>query len=421
MIAVLSAALLQMDPVVEVGRLSDVGMNTLNEFKMEMTSTLTGKNGLVAPPQKYRIFVQRPDRAQVQILDPTGALKKEVLITPTEETVADYLAFQNARKPRAAKVGLKDAAVLRLPVLDPFVLAMLEKEGWTEYVEESFNKVKGWRAQYLGGAWRLATEQKSGRIRLTFASPNMLPIGMEIGKGSEALRWKTEISPLPSNHRFKIRAGTRSVPSISVPPPPRPMDAETQRIVERVWAYYDRPRLMAIRIKETGSEPYTLFTDGFSVRQTQGNVSWVWSKGKAQVEANGRVFSGPAGREGLTNAAGNAGLRLDPTFGPMAFGDNPFRRFLSSAEVEIEGKIPTDEGQVVLLKASTREVIVTMGVKESDGRVLSVASLPLTGGATLSNQRSFEYLDPSLAGPSAFKLKGGKALSLAQIPQATAQ
>lgn len=396
MIASILLETIELSPVQEVASRSLAAMERLDRFSMVISSSAKGST------QKFRLFVDRDSSAQVQALRPDGSVGREVIVTPEWEYLSDYDLMQTARFKRDKTATLQEAAILRFASVDPLVYTPLVKTGWRRYLDENLVKAGRWRAEFSGGQWRLKASAAGGDIEVGYRAGDLMPVRLSIGSTGGRWLWGFQPGALPKNHSFAPRSGTRMVREISVPALPARVEGEAVPVIQRMFRAYDVPRTWSAAITDEFGETVKVVVTPTLIRQEEKDGSWSYDGKTLKVKQKGVLHSGPVVGGKLRESLAKFRLRLDPAFGPLYFGQNPFRQMLSNFDVAKDGSIDLPGGKAALITVNAPDFLLNLTVRERDGVVLSSASLPKGMGMTVSSRREFRYN----AGPPASPLPG---------------
>lgn len=404
----LALALAQTDPVKEVFARSVRSMDGRQVFSTtySLETTLLGKKRQSA----YYVQARRPAQAFIARLDSKGQPLNGVAVNASGRVVTKMEVRQHMLLPAASWKMASSELMSQIPELDGFVLAGCGPDGWAGYLEQNFTKHKGWKARFEEDHWKFVLQAPSGQVTLLLRSGDFLPVEMRLtGKDSQAV-WKLVHKTTLNEALFKAPSDTRRVARFENFAPPKSLDAASKPLVTRLFKNFDVVKSLAVET-EAGGTSARLYARGNRVRQTAGGVDWTYDGATLTIQAGGKVKKHKANGSQMLELVAEAGGRLDPIWSDLLSGANPFRRLLSGAEVKHKASIDSREGRVALLEVKSEEEIMTLAIRERDGRLVSLSRIPRHEraiGMSVSSTRKFTYLDEAiLAQDASFKVGNG--------------
>ncbi len=401
----LALAFGQLDPVKEI---FDRSVRSMDGRKVFSTTYLL-ETGLAGKPRRSTFYVQarRPAQAYVSKLDSGGRTLNSVAINASGRVVTKMEVRQHVLLPAASWNAASSEVMEQVPELDGFVLAGCAPDGWAGYVSQNFSVHKGWKAKFRDGQWIFVLQAPSGQVTLRFRSGDFLPVEMRLA-GKDALAvWKLSHKDSLDEALFKAPSGTRRVARFENFAPPKSLDAASKPLIAKLFKSFDLVRSLAVET-EAGGTSSRLYAKGSRVRQTSRGVDWSYDGANLTIKSGGRVAKHKANGAKMLELVAEAGGRLDPLWSDLLSGANPFRRLLSGAVIKHKASISSPEGQLSLLEVNTADEIMTLAIRERDGRLVSLSRIPRSEtsiGLSVSSTRKFTYLDEDiLAQDSSFKV-----------------
>lgn len=404
----LALAFGQVDPVKEVFARSVQSMDGRQVFSTAyaLETTLQGRKRQTA----FYVQARRPAQAYIAKLDSKGRTVNGVAVNASGRVVTKMEVRQHVLLPAASWKTAAADLMTQIPEMDGFVLAGCAPDGWGGYLAQNFDKHKGWKAAFDGNGWTLLLKGPSGTVTLRLRSGDFLPVEMRLaGTDSQAV-WRLTHGATVKEPLFKAPSDTRRVARFENFPPPKSLDAASKPLIDRLFKEFDVVRTLAVET-EAGGSSARLYAKGSRVRQIGGGVDWSYDGSNLTIQSRGKIKKHKANGSKMLELVAEAGGRLDPIWSDLLSGANPFRRLLSGAEVKHKASIDSQEGRVALLEVKSEEEIMTLAIRERDGRLVSLSRIPRserTLGVSVSSTRKFTYLDEAiLAKDSSFIVGNG--------------
>lgn len=406
----LALAFGQLDPAKEVfiRSISSMDERTVFATTYRLETLQKGKT------KKSAFFVQgrRPTQSYIASLDAQGQRLNSVAINLSGRIVTKMEVRQHVNLPAVKWDEASAQLMSQVPGLDAFVIAGCAPEGWASYVSETLAKGKGWKARFDGGVWNLLLQAPSGQLTLKCRSGDFLPVELRMAGEDTLAIWRLEHKASVDDSLFEEPKATRLVERFHNFPPPRSVDPLSKPLVDKLFKSFDVVRSLAIET-EAGGTTTRLYAKGSRIRQTGGGVDWSYDGKNLKIKAGGRISNHKANGSQMQELVAVAGGRLDPLWTDLLMGANPIRRLLSAADIRHRGSIPTPQGKVALLQVTAELEKLTLAIRESDGKLVSLSRIPRSDrnpGIAVSSTKNFHYLDEGvLAKDSAFRIGEGGA------------
>jgi hypothetical protein len=406
----LALAFGQLDPAKEVFIRSISSMDERKVFATtyRLETLQKGKT------KKSAYFVQgrRPTQSYIASLDGQGQRLNSVAINLSGRIVTKMEVRQHVNMPAVKWDEASAQLMSQVPGLDAFVVAGCAPEGWASYVSETLAKGKGWKARFGDGVWTLLLQAPAGQLTLKCRAGDFLPVELRMAGEDNLAVWRLDHKASVDDSLFGEPKATRLVQRFHNFPPPRSLDPLSKPLVERLFKSFDVVRTLAIET-EAGGTTTRLYARGNRIRQTGGGVDWSYDGKNLRIKAGGKISNHKADGSQMQELVAVAGGRLDPLWTDLLMGANPIRRLLSAADVRHKGSISTPQGSVALLQVTAELEKLTLAIRESDGKLVSLSRIPRSDrnpGLAVSSTKNFHYLDEAiLAKDSAFRIGEGGA------------
>lgn len=389
------------NPTDEVFKQSIASMNGRQVFTTRYTQTTTSPRG--NSQAVYLVQARRPDQAFVASLDSQGKVLNSVAFGAGGRIVSKSEVAQHVKM---APITWDDAVpqlVEQIPGLDLFVISGLAPKGWDGYTKDILAQGKGWKPKFVDGQWKLTLASPNGQLTLSFRSGDFLPVEMRLAGGGTLNVWKMDHSSKVDDSLFQAPKQSRLVARFQNFSPPRSYDPLAKPLVEKLFKNFDLTKTLAIET-EAGGNRTRVLARGSYIRQTQEDVDWSYDGRTVTINTGGKVRRHQAKTDEMLELVAQAGGRMDPLWTDLLGGANPFRRLLSGADIRHKGVVSTPDGQVALLQVTGEEENLSIGLRVSDARVISLSRIPRADknlGVSISSLKKFRYLDESVLAKTA--------------------
>ncbi len=389
------------NPTDEVFSQSIASMNGRKVFTATYTQTTTSKRG--SSTARYLVQGRRPDQAFIASLDSKGRVMNSVAFGAGGRIVSKSEVAQHVKMSPISWDDAVPQLVEQIPGLDLFVISGLAPKGWDGYIKDILAQGKGWKPTFVNGGWKLSLASPNGQLTLSFRSGDFLPVEMRLAGGGVLNVWKIEHSTRVQEDYFGEPKQSRLVARFQNFPPPSSYDPLSKPLVEKLFKNFDATRTLAIETEASGNRTRVL-AKGSYVRQTMDDVDWSYDGRTVTILAGGKVTRHKAKTDQMLDLVAQAGGRMDSLWTDLLSGANPFRRLLSGADIRHKGVIDTPEGKVALLQVTGSLENLSLGLRVSDARVISLSRIPRSDkhqGVSISSLKKFHYLDESVLAKTA--------------------
>lgn len=389
------------NPTDEVFKQSIASMNSRQVFTTAYTQTTTSKRGNSS--SRFLVQARRPDQAFIASLDKNGKVVNSVAFGAGGRIVSKTEVSQHIKLEPITWDDAVPQLVEQIPGLDLFVISGLAPKGWDGYIKDILAQGKGWKPRFTDGQWKLSLASPNGQLTLTFRSGDFLPVEMRLAGGGTLNVWRIDHSTKVQDSFFEAPKQSRLVARFQNFPPPNSYDPLSKPLVEKLFKNFDVTRSLAIET-DAGGHKTRILAKGARIRQTVEDVDWSYDGKTVTIMAEGKVSRHKVKSDKMLELVAQAGGRLDPLWGDLLSGANPFRRLLSGADIRHKGVIETPEGQVALLQVTGKLENLSLGLRVSDARVISLSRIPRADkhqGVSISSMKRFRYLDESVLAKTA--------------------
>lgn len=389
------------NPTDEVFTQSIASMNSRQVFSTSYTQTTTSKRG--NSTARYLVQARRPDQAFIASLDKNGKVLNSVAFGAGGRIVSKSEVSQYVKLEPVTWDDAVPQLVEQIPSLDLFVISGLAPKGWDGYIKDILAQGKGWKPKFVDGRWKLSLASPNGQLSLSFRSGDFLPVEMRLAGGGTLNVWKIDHTNKVEDSYFEAPKQSRLVARFQNFPPPNSYDPLAKPLVEKLFKNFDATKSLAIET-EAGGNRTRILAKGSSIRQTMEDVDWSYDGKTVTIMAEGKVSRHKAKTDKMLELVAQAGGRMDPLWSDLLSGANPFRRLLSGADIRHKGVIDTPEGKVALLQVTGSLENLSLGLRVSDARVISLSRIPRADkhqGVSISSLKKFRYLDESVLAKTA--------------------
>lgn len=389
------------NPTDEVFSQSIASMNSRKVFSTTYTQTTTSKRG--SSSARYLVQARRPDQAFVASLDKNGRVMNSVAFGAGGRIVAKSEVAQHVKMQPVTWDDAVPQLVEQIPGLDLFVISGLAPKGWDGYIKDILAQGKGWKPKFIDGQWKLSLASPNGQLTLSFRSGDFLPVEMRLAGGGTLNVWKIDHTNKVQDSYFDEPKQSRLVARFQNFPPPSSFDPQSKPLVEKLFKNFDLTRSLAVET-EAGGNRTRVLAKGSYIRQTMEDVDWSYDGKTVTIMAEGKVTRHKAKTDQMLDLVAQAGGRMDSIWTDLLSGANPFRRLLSGADIRHKGVIDTPDGKVALLQVTGSLENISLGLRVSDAKVVSLSRIPRADkhqGVSISSLKKFRYLDESVLAKSA--------------------
>lgn len=392
MIASLVLAAAALDPASLVLARAESGMAARAAFELRIdVETKVGKS---LDRQAFLVQVRRPGQSRTVVFDKEGEKALEVTLDGKVTFAANYLAGQHTATQTPDGPAMRDIVQSEARQVDPLVLTSLDPDGWRSYFDTTFRQARRARARLTQEGWVLFLPEKgaaSRGVEMAFRRGDLAPARLSLIAQNGVQVWRLRFSPLPSTAKFAEPDETRRVARIIVPGPPVKVDAKSQPLVNRLMEQFDRPGSLGVETKSEDGEVIRLAASRRMMRQSDGKVEWVFDGRRLSLRRNSGVTRSAVRTADLPEALAKAGTRLDPFWGDILTGVNPWRSLLAGTDIKWTGELTVDGAKTAILSAHSYDNKHTLFVRVSDAKVISLTTEPKSGGAALATRKVFTY------------------------------
>lgn len=267
--------------------------------------------------------------------------------------------------------------------LDELVASLMNPAGVEHWIQ-SLKIGRLWTLKQYPGELVLANVVPESRTEIVLDPATFLLKRVVMKSNSYGTEWrfsKASVRPIA----FAAPAGSYKVKEL-MPElvAPTYASAAAKRICDKVFARYDRPKNLAYLVT-SGDETFQVWIDHGRVRQHDKESDWAVANGRFTLadQEQRLVSTGKADMTKIVDTVGKAGSRVEPMLKLLLRGINPFRLYLGqNSSVRVAGQMKANGESCSILEADSATGKLSMIVRESDGFVLSLATMPKGSEAT---------------------------------------
>jgi len=259
-----------------------------------------------------------------------------------------------------------------------------------------FRRLGQWRLATAGSAWKLSHRApQGGSISLLVDAATTRVVGLSVETPGSRATWSFRYLEPPPAVTFAPPDDAIRVQEFEVRArPPRPLDARSKALLDRVLRAYDgvsRAHFVVLR----DGERVECWVSGPKFRQRSRSADLTYD-GKNLVVVDRRrqvIFLGRAGRSEVVAAAAAAGAPLEPMLRWLSIGENPLRQWLRSGfEVRWAGKGMLRGTRYSVMMATGSGVTLAFDVSEQSGLVHQIiTSGPLSSQVGITGISRYSY------------------------------